>query len=230
MPTTEKKKLRLILQEQWLADGERLKALLGGEGLSGHLGATLDGRSILPYRPSSSVAGLNVDHSLLPIPTEAIRNMRFHGDEWLHDPAVRGWVYGRSADTRAFSWADHMAAAGPEAWYVYTDRRMAVVVDSAVRTQRDEHADSVAEQQESEQSGGFGRLLGKARSAASAISGAAESVKGRAKASVVTLWECPVSEIVNSRLVPKGRTAQGYDVMVQEFHDGSVLEIRADSA
>src|SRR5690606_28642728 len=180
--------MRTALQAEWVAEGEELRCVLGEKDVVGHLGATIGGRFAVPHQPLGPVPELDVDHSSLAPPSRPVRGGKFHGDEGIHDPAMRGWVYAGSSVQLAVRFADHIAAAGPEAWYVATDRRFGVVVDSSVvpKTKRGGKPESAAAERKR---GGGGGLLGKARSAFDAV---AELSEGLAKTGkrVAVLWEC----------------------------------------
>ncbi|MER2093157.1 MAG: hypothetical protein ABS918_10450, partial [Saccharopolyspora rectivirgula] len=119
--------------------------------------------------------------------------------------------------------ADHIAAAGPEAWYVATDRRSAVVVDSSVVAKA--KAESESESAAAERKRGVGGLLGKARSAFDAV---AELSEGLAKTGkrVAVLWECSHDQVRHRDWVKRGRSVLPYWFQHMEFVDGSVLELR----
>ncbi|GAA0515377.1 hypothetical protein GCM10011581_49210 [Saccharopolyspora subtropica] len=221
-------KFRKVLEAEWVAEGDTVRSVLGGEGLRGHLGATIGGRHVLPHRPSTPVRELDVDFSELPPPTAVVRQGHFHGDEWVHDPAVRGWLTAAAAHQLAVVCADHLAAAGPAGWFVITDQRIAVVVDSSVVPAPKDAEDTEAEQKDSGSSG-FGRFLGRARSAVSAVADLSESFRAPSGPPAVTLWECRRDRFVDVRLVTKGRSSYGYMFSRNEFRDGSVLEIRTNA-
>lgn len=218
-----KKQMRTALQAEWVAEGEELRCVLGEKDVVGHLGATIGGRFAVPHQPLGPVPELDVDHSSLAPPSRPVREGKFHGDEWIHDPAMRGWVYAASPDQLAVRFADHIAAAGPEAWYVATDRRSAVVVDSSVVAKA--KAESESESAAAERKRGVGGLLGKARSAFDAV---AELSEGLAKTGkrVAVLWECSHDQVRHRDWVKRGRSVLPYWFQHMEFVDGSVLELR----
>ena len=91
-----KKQMRTALQAEWVAEGEELRCVLGEKDVVGHLGATIGGRFAVPHQPLGPVPELDVDHSSLAPPSRPVREGKFHGDEWIHDPAMRGWVSRRA--------------------------------------------------------------------------------------------------------------------------------------
>src|SRR5690606_11383563 len=217
--------MRTALQAEWVAEGEELRSVLGEKDVVGHLGATIGGRFAVPHQPLGPVPELDVDHSSLAPPSRPVREGKFHGDEWIHDPATRGGVYAASPDQLAVRFADHIAAAGPEAWYVATDRRSAVVVDSSVVAKAKAKAESESESAAAERKRGVGGLLGKARSAFDAV---AELSEGLAKTGkrVAVLWECSHDQVRHRDWVKRGRSVLPYWFQHMEFVDGSVLELR----
>lgn len=218
-----KKQMRTALQAEWVAEGEELRSVLGEKDVVGHLGATIGGRFAVPHQPLGPVPELDVDHSSLAPPSRPVREGKFHGDEWIHDPAMRGWVYAASPDQLAVRFADHIAAAGPEAWYVATDRRSAVVVDSSVVAKA--KAESESESAAAERKRGVGGLLGKARSAFDAV---AELSEGLAKTGkrVAVLWECSHDQVRNREFVERGRSTLPEWFEHLDFVDGSALDLR----
>jgi hypothetical protein len=216
-------KFRKLLEAEWVAEGDTVRSVLGGEGAQGYLGATVGGRHLIPYRPSSQVPELDVDFDELQPPTEVVQQGIFHGDEWVHDPAVRGWAIASSPNQFAIVCADFLAAAGPAGWFVITDQRIAVVVETSVLREAPDDAEAGKTDREAS---GFGRLLGRARSAVSAVAEFPDNFKASPGQPAVTLWECRREGFVDVRLVTKGRSAYGYYFSRNAFTDGSLLEIR----
>ncbi|MGW5647149.1 hypothetical protein ACWEV3_41225 [Saccharopolyspora sp. NPDC003752] len=218
-------KFRKLLEAQWVGEGDTVRSVLGGEEVQGHLGATIGGRHLVPYRPSSQVRDLDVDLSELRPPTAAVRQGSFYGDEWVHDPAIRGWLIASAPNQLAVACADHLAAAGPAGWFVVTDQRIAVVVEASVVREPERKGGQDADSDEGKkETSGFGRFLGRARSAVSAVSDLADN--SRSGDPAVTLWECRRGQFVDVHLVTKGRSSYGYFFSCNKFADGSVLEIR----
>ncbi|GGJ06453.1 hypothetical protein GCM10011581_49240 [Saccharopolyspora subtropica] len=218
-----KKQMRAILEAEWVGEDEELRTVAGGKDNVGHLGATIGGHFAVPHQPLGPVPELDVDVGLLATPSRVVREGAFNGDEWIHDPALRGWVFAASPDQLAVRFADHLAAAGPEGWYVFTNRRFAVVVDSSVvsRTKAEPDQDAAAERKR----GGVGGLLGKARSALDAV---AEVSTGFTKSGTrcAMLWEVSHDQVRNREWVRRGRGTMPELFDRVDFVDGSALEIR----
>lgn len=218
------KQVRAALQAEWVGEGEELRTLLGDKDDLGHLGATIGGRFAVPHQPLGPVPELDVDLGLLAPPSRSVREGKFHGDEWIHDPAMRGWVYAASPDQLAVRCADHLAAAGPEAWYVATDRRSAVVVDSSALPKDKTESEPEPAAPERKR-GGVGSLLGKARSAFDAVADLSDGLTKAGKR-VAVLWECSHDQVRHRDWVKRGRSTMPHWFRYMEFVDGSVLELK----
>ncbi|MER6988230.1 hypothetical protein ABT337_01855 [Saccharopolyspora hirsuta] len=214
------KQLVKLIEDGWLQEGEKLQRYGGGDRERVHFGATIGGHHQAPYRPTRPpVHRFDVDFGDVLYPSAPVQQGRFHGDEWVHDPTIRGWVQADSPGRAALECADLLVAGGPEAWFIGTDRRIAVVVDASV-VSKSEQEDK---DPESENSKGFGRFLGKARSAVSAVTELSESLIGGAE--LVTLWECPLERFEQMTGDLKGRSTAGSGFSINRFDDGSVLEV-----
>ncbi|TDD38297.1 hypothetical protein E1288_38965 [Saccharopolyspora elongata] len=209
------------MEDGWLQQGEKLQRYGGGNREQLHFGATIAGRHQAPYRPSHS-HDFDVDFGEVLYPTELVQQGRFHGDEWVHDPTIRGWIQADSPGRVAVECADLLVAVGPEAWFIGTDRRIAVVADAAIAGKPGQ--ESALEAGNSEESAkGFGRLFGKARSAMNAVAELSESLIGGTE--LVTLWECPREHLGEMTGSLKGRSTDGSGFSVNRFADGSVIEV-----
>ncbi|MBB5152752.1 hypothetical protein [Saccharopolyspora phatthalungensis] len=221
------KQFQKLLERDWLDEGDRVMALFGGEGERGYLGATIGGRHVVPHRPVMQTENLNVDFGALPLPAAVVRDGRFHGDEWVHDPAMRGWLYAATPQQLAVQCADRLAAAGPEGWFVSTPARLAVVVDASAAGEPDDVAQQkTVDEKGAEEAKGIGRWLGKARSAVSAVADLSDSLRPGSGPSLITLWECRRDQLTSGGFITKGRNAGGVRFARNEFVDGSVLELR----
>ncbi|MGI8307281.1 hypothetical protein [Saccharopolyspora hattusasensis] len=218
------KQLVKLVEDGWLQQGEKLQRYGGGNREQLHFGANIGGRHQAPYRPSRPVShNFDVDFGDVLYPTAVVQQGRFHGDEWVHDPTIRGWVHADSPGRAAVECADLLVTAGPEAWFIGTDRRIAVVVDAAV-VGKSGHESNPEEGKDSQGSGkGFGRLLGKARSAVNAVAELSESLIGGAE--LVTLWECQREQLAEMTGSLKGRSTDGSGFSVNRFSDGSIIEV-----
>ncbi|WP_190822873.1 hypothetical protein [Saccharopolyspora pogona] len=216
--------MRALLQAEWADADEQMRTVQGGENERGHLGASIGGRSVVPYQPSGPVPELDVDFGRLSPASRFVRAGKFHGDEWIHDPAMRGWVYAATTDQLAVRCADHLAAAGPEGWFASTDRRLGVVVDPSVVAKPNDVPEPEAREQKR---GGVGSFLGKARTALGAV---AEFSEGFTKSGpqFVVLWECSIDSVADDRMVGKGRSTIPYQFLRVDFVDGSALELNVN--
>ncbi|MGP4020020.1 hypothetical protein [Saccharopolyspora sp. 5N708] len=218
---SEKQVLKLV-EEGWLQQGEKLQKYGGGDRERPHLGATIGGRHEAPYRPSRRAThNLDVDFGEARYPTTVVQQGRFHGDEWVHDPTIRGWIHADSPGRLAVECADQLVAAGPAGWFLVTDRRVAVVVDAAVVTE--ENAGAVEKSEDDAK--GFGRFLGKARSAVNAVAELSESLMGGN--GLVTLWECQRDRLTETGSI-KGRSSDGFSFSASRFDDGSIVEVATE--
>ncbi|WP_143121674.1 hypothetical protein [Saccharopolyspora antimicrobica] len=220
------KQLIKLVEDGWLQPGERLQEYGGGSAERIHLGAVIGGVHEAPHTPKNQVrSDLEVDLGDVLLPTVVVREGRFHGDEWVHDPTIRGWAAADSPGREAIRCADQLAAAGPEGWFIGTDRRIAVVVDSAVLRSSgsgDDSQESVGAEN-AEESKGFGRFLGKARSAISAVSELSGALRG--SEGLITLWECPSGRFSKEPKNIKGRWSTGTGFSINRFDDGSTVEV-----
>ncbi|MER5390975.1 hypothetical protein [Saccharopolyspora sp. NPDC002686] len=217
------KQLVKLLEDGWLQPGEKLQRYGGGDRERLHFGATIGGHHQAPYQPSRPAAhSFDVDFRDVPHPTVPVQQGRFHGDEWVHDPTIRGWVRADSPERAAVACADLLVAAGPEAWFIGTDRRIAVVADASAVGEPGQEDQETGNGSEGSAKG-FGRLLGKARSAVSAVTELSESLIGGSE--LVTLWECPLEQLAEATGDLKGRTADGAGFSINRFADGSVIEV-----
>ncbi|SDZ23904.1 hypothetical protein SAMN05216215_105369 [Saccharopolyspora shandongensis] len=222
---SEKQLIKLV-EEGWLQQGEKLQEFGGGDRERVHLGAAIGGRHEAPYAPQHPIRNdLEVDFADVPYPTIVVQEGRFHGDEWVHDPTIRGWVSADSPGREAVRCADQLVAAGPEGWFIGTDRRIAVVVESAVLRKSDvgEVPEASAAEEPANETKGFGRLLGKARSAINAVSELSGSLLGGE--GLVTLWECPRERFSKAAKDVKGRWSTGSGFSINRFDDGSTIEV-----
>ncbi|GAA4848278.1 hypothetical protein [Saccharopolyspora rosea] len=197
------------LLDSWQHDGERLLAVYGGEAEHGCFASTIAGRRSVPHgapRPGD------------PVPVRSVVEGRYRGDEWVHDPALRGWVHADSPDQLAVQCANALASAGPDGWLVMTDRRTAVVTGNGCTP------DAGTEEEPAERSaGGF---LGRARSMVAAVqSDLSDRFRSRDTA-LVTLWECPIARTARTERRPGGRNVRANLVSSERFPDGSVLELK----
>ena len=76
--------LQRLLTENWCTKGEKLVFLVGGEHKNGWTGATVDGvvRAPHPSEPDDIVS------PQWPMVGSVVADLKFLGDEWVHDPAV----------------------------------------------------------------------------------------------------------------------------------------------
>ncbi|MER7081938.1 hypothetical protein SAMN02982929_03391 [Saccharopolyspora kobensis] len=214
------KQLVKLIEDGWLQEGEKLQRYGGGDRERVHFGSTIGGRHQAPYQPTRPPAhSFDVDLGDVLYPSAPVQQGRFHGDEWVHDPTIRGWVQADSPERAAVECADLLVAGGPEAWFISTDRRIAVVVDASVVGKAEPQED----EEQGESSKGFGRFLGKARSAVSAVTELSESLIGGVE--LVTLWECPPERFTAMAEDLKGRSTAGSGFSINRFADGSVIEV-----
>ncbi|TDD02694.1 hypothetical protein E1181_22170 [Saccharopolyspora terrae] len=195
---------------------EKLRSYNGGDRTAAHLGGVI-GEYKAPMTPLGPVARtLDVDFSNALLPSAPVREGRIHGDEWVHDPTIRGWVLAESSNCDAVACANQLVAAGTEGWFIETDLRIAVVVEETVvsKSDIDEGEGKAA---------GLGGLLGKARSAVSTV---AESLHGGD--SLVTLWEYQCDQLADITEVRRGRWSESLYAIVGRFRDGSVIELKRD--
>ncbi|MEB3367563.1 hypothetical protein [Saccharopolyspora mangrovi] len=216
-----RKQLVKLLRSDWLGAGEKLVSYNGGDASSPYLGGVVGGAYRAPFEPFAPAAReLDVDFTACPTPTAPVREGRIHGDEWVHDPSLRGWVLADSPQHDAVICANQLAAAGLEGWFVETDQRIAVIAEgSAVR------GAEVAVEERTERSG-IGGILGKARSAVNTVAEFAESLHGGEP--LVTLWELPCDQLAELTGVRRGRWSESLFAVAARFQDGSVIELKRD--
>lgn len=212
------KQVTKLLESTWLESGETLYSVFGGEGVRGHIGGTLAGELVVPWPAADDAPAITAEAELEPL-TEVVRDGRFVGDEWVHDPGLRAWVRADRDDQLAARCAGYLAAAGAEGWYVTTDRRIAVMVQAGAAPQA-QPAEPPSSTGDSEQSSGIGGLLGRARSAVSDVAGSLVRRTGP-----VVLWEHR-SEKTAASFRPMGRAVPKLRISRTEFEDGSLIEGR----
>lgn len=211
------------LQEEWAGEDQKIRTLLGDEEEDrGYLGATIGGRLLVPYQPSGTVPELDVDFARLSPVSSLVREGKFHGDEWIHDPALRGWVWASDPSLLAVRCADHLAAAGPEGWFVSTDQRIGVAVDASVVVQSGASSET---KEPDRQRGGVGGFLGKARSALGAVAEISEGLWNSGSRCAV-IWECSREHVTRYEFVKRGRATIPHRFLRVEVTDGSALELR----
>lgn len=214
---TTSKQLRKALESDWAADGEQILGVLGGDDLLGHVGAVIGGSWTVPCpAPAGGPEPKSVPE--LPELISLVRDGRFLGDEWLHDPAMRAVAYADSPEQAAVVCGGYLAAFGGQGWYVSTSSRVAVVAHSSALS------GAAAESAEDESGGAVGRLWGRARSVVSAVSDGITSLGG----GWTTVWEVPASK-EDGALVNRGRSPRGWSVERQVFADGSAIELRTEA-
>jgi len=214
------KQLSKSLETDWGREGEKFGSLTGGTTSPGHVAAVIAGQWVLPC-PSPPGAPVAKGEAGLPELTDVVREGRFRGDEWVHDPAMLGVVFASDVERTAVQLGGHLAALGSEGWFVSTSQRLAI----AAFTSSLSYVQEAESAEEPAGSGGkVGKLWGRARSAVSAVSdGIASFGSG-----VTVVWETPFDPELRA-YVPRGRDPRGVEVRRFLFPDGSSIEVRTKS-
>lgn len=200
----DRPKMLRSLTDEWCGRGENLVFVVGGEHKSGWFGTDLGNLRQVPHAASDD--GLRPPW---PQVNPGLRAGEFLGDEWVHDPAVWGWVRAGSPERAAARAGESLNAGKHFCWLVCTDRRFAVVVEADAMAEAKRQVESA-----SESSGRLGGLFGK---------GKQREIPAHP---LETWWQYPLDQGIEFAPVGLGRSADPVEFVRIRFADDSTLDFR----